>query len=339
MLPLAVNTSLGQILNARALEVQVAHLLSHTHREVRRLGELLKQAAISPAYNVNEDSMRALVEKIRAVSPELAQEAEQELLHEVRVAPTLVKYADPNPYEIETRIELRQAASELMGKSPIAPAKIVDLLEEDPLEVELATTLLYEHCHYSYRQIRQAIQVAGEKMRREIIDLGLWHRGKHDEVVRAFCAGQQFKFDILMDLGAFRDMHRHRRCVQIMQGFTARHGYDIPEELDAAGAHESYDAVMQQTQAAVARLAARPVDGADEQSQYAIPLAFRKRTLFKMDFAEVVYITELRTGVAGHKSYRRVAYAMYEAVAKKHPGLAKYFRVSDVREPVDMLKR
>jgi thymidylate synthase ThyX len=78
---------------------------------------------------------------------------------------------------------------------------------------------------------------------------------------------------------------------------------------------------------------------AAQNAQYAIPLAFRKRSLFKMDFAEAVYISELRTTPAGHTSYRNVAYAMYEAVAAKHPELAKYFRVHDVREPVDLLKR
>jgi thymidylate synthase ThyX len=68
-------------------------------------------------------------------------------------------------------------------------------------------------------------------------------------------------------------------------------------------------------------------------------MAFRKRTLFKMDFAEALYIAELRSGAAGHFSYRNVAYAMYEEVARKHPSLARYFRVSDVKEPVDLLKR
>jgi thymidylate synthase ThyX len=339
LLPLATNTSLGEIVNARTLESQVAHLLSHTHSEVRYLGELLKRAATSPAYNVNQESLRALVEQIRAVSPELGARAEQELLREVRVAPTLVKYANPSTYEIETRRELRQAATELMGQSSIAPAAIIDLLDEEPLEVELATTLLYEHCHYPYRQIREAVEAAGEKMRREIIDLGLRHRGSHDEMLRAFCAGQQFRFDILMDVGGFRDMHRHRRCIQIGQGFTIKHGYDAPEELEAAGVRRSYDTAMQRAAGAVERLAQRSGREAEENSEYAIPLAFRKRTLFKMDFAEVVYISELRTGPAGHFSYRHVAYAMYEAVAKKYPPLAKYLRVTDVREPVDLLKR
>ena len=54
-------------------------------------------------------------------------------------------------------------------------------------------------------------------------------------MLRAFCAGQQFRFDILMDIGGFRDMHRHRRCIQIGQEFTTRHGYDAPEELEASG--------------------------------------------------------------------------------------------------------
>jgi len=339
LLPLATNTSLGEIVNARTLESQVSHLLSHTHREVRRLGELLKRAATSPAYNVNQESLRELVGQIRAVSPELGERAEQELLREVRVAPTLVKYADPNPYEIETRRELRQIAKELMGNLQIDQAPLVDLLDEEPLEVELATTLVYEHSHYPYRQIRNAIGAAGERIRREAIDTGLRHRGKHDELLRGFCAGQQFRFDILMDIGGFRDMHRHRRCIQIGQNFTTAHGYDIPEEVNAAGASETYHSAMQRAAEAVTRLAQGGRQEGIENSQYAIPLAFRKRTLFKMDFAEVVYIAELRTTPAGHSSYRNVAYAMYEAVAKKYPSLAKYFRVTDVREPVDLLKR
>jgi len=303
------------------------------------LGELLKRAATSPAYNVNQESLKELVEQIRIASPELGARAEQELLREVRVAPTLVKYADPNQYEIETRRTLRQVASELMGDLAIAAAPTVDLLEDEPLEVELAATLIYEHSHYPYRQIRLAVEAAGEAIRREIIDLGLRHRGCHDEMLRAFRVGQQFRFDILMDIGGFRDMHRHRRCIQIGQEFTTKHGYDAPEELQAAGVRQNYDAVMQRTAGAVERLASSRGAEALESSQYAIPLGFRKRTLFKMDFAEAVYISELRTGPAGHFSYRNVAYAMYEAVAKKYPALAKYLRVHDVRQPVDLLKR
>jgi len=339
LLPLATNTSLGEIVNARTLESQVSHLLSHTHAEVRRLGELLKKAALEPAYNVNHDSQRELVEKIREVNAELGEHAARELLKDVRVAPTLVKYADPNAYEMETRRELRRAAGEFMKGAPIAQAELVDLLDGDPVEIELAATLLYEHCHYPYRQIREAVEAAGDARRREIIDLGLRHRGKHDELLRAYSAGQRFRFDILMDIGGFRDMHRHRRCTQIIQDFTTAHGWDAPEELDAAGLTSRYLATMQRARNAVEKIAQGGAAEAAESAQYAIPLAFRKRTLFKMDFAEAVYISELRTTPAGHTSYRRVAYGMYEAVARKHPALAGYFRVHDVHAPVDLLKR
>ncbi|MCU1306055.1 MAG: alternative thymidylate synthase-like protein, partial [Acidobacteriaceae bacterium] len=193
--------------------------------------------------------------------------------------------------------------------------------------------------HYSYRQIRRAIENIGEGKRREIIDAGLRHRGRHDEMLRSFRAGQQFRFDILMDIGGFRDMHRHRRCIQIEQQFTTHHGYEIPQELGPAGALHKYKQAMEQASSAVRQLAGGGAQEAAENSQYAIPLGFRKRTLFKMDFAEAVYISELRTGPAGHFSYRNVAYAMFEEVRKKYPVLAQYFRVHDVRQPVDLLQR
>ena len=79
--------------------------------------------------------------------------------------------------------------------------------------------------------------------------------------------------------------------------------------------------------------------GSEANARYALPLGTRCRALFKMDFAEALYISELRSQPAGHFSYRRVAWEMYQAVARRHPALAKYFRVSDVREPVDLLKR
>jgi len=337
LLPLATNTSLGQIVSARTLENQVSRLLSHSHAEVRRLGELLRRAAQGSAYNVGAAKAQELLKEIASESPNAAEHAKEFLLRDVRVAPTLMKYAEPNPYEMETRRELTAAASELLSRVAIEDAPSVVLLDDDPLEVELAATLLYQYSHHAYRQVRDMVVGMTDLQRREIIDLGLRHRGRHDEVARAFCAGQHFRFDILMDIGGFRDMHRHRRCVQIVQEYTTAHGYDEPVEIADAGLERRYQAAMEGARNTVAPLATTA--DAEQQSQYLIPLAFRKRTLFKMDLAEAIYISELRTGAAGHFSYRNVAYAMYEAVAQKYPALAKYFRITDVREPMDLLKR
>ncbi|MGC2108399.1 MAG: FAD-dependent thymidylate synthase [Candidatus Korobacteraceae bacterium] len=339
LLPLATNTSLGQIVSARTLENQVSRLLSDTHAEVRRLGELLRRAAQEPSYNVGHAKIRELLEHIEYEARDVSERASEFLLRPVRVAPTLMKYAEANAYEMESRRELTSAAAELLAGIAIAPAPTVDLLDDEPLEIELAATLLYRYSRYSYRQVRDVVAALPEARRREIVDMGLRHRGRHDEVARAFSAGQQLRFDILMDIGGFRDMHRHRRCVQIVQDYTTAHGYDEPVEVEAAGLASRYESAMTRARETAAQLAARPASEAEEQSQYVIPLAFRKRTLFKMDFAEALYISELRTGAAGHFSYRNVAYAMYEAVAQRYSALAKYFRVTDVREPVDLLRR
>ncbi|HEY0564944.1 MAG TPA: FAD-dependent thymidylate synthase [Terriglobales bacterium] len=336
LLPLATNTSLGQIVNARTLETQISRLLAHTHFEVRQLGELLREAAKQPAYDVNWEQAERLVNAIEQTDRELGEKARQQWLKPVRVSGTLVKYTAPNEYAIRSREMLTQAASELMQDAAIESANLVDLLEEDePLDVQLATSLLYAYCHCPYRQIRDRVAALSSAQRKEIIDLDMQSRGRHDELSRPYSAGQRFRFDILMDIGGFRDMHRHRRCVQIEQAYTTAHGHAIPEEIAPAGLYARYAASLQRVFTAHQRIGAEAPESAD----YVLPLAVKKRTLFCMDFAEAVYITELRTGVAGHKSYRDVAYAMYEAVAQRYPALAGYFRVTDVREPVDLLKR
>jgi thymidylate synthase ThyX len=113
------------------------------------------------------------------------------------------------------------------------------------------------------------------------------------------------------------------------------HGFDTPPDLVSAGLEARYQSAMQR----VSLLCEQVETAAPHAGLYALPLAFRKRTLFKMDFAEALYISELRTAPAGHFSYRNAAYAMYQEVARKHPALARYFRVTDVREPLDLLRR
>src|SRR6201997_1496772 len=118
LLPLATNTSLGQIVNARTLETQVSRLLSHPIAEVRDLGHKLREAATGPAWNVYANVGQAFVQKL--TDPELAAEAADLLTRDVRTAPTLVKYAAPNQYLIQTRTELDCAATELLKGIPIA---------------------------------------------------------------------------------------------------------------------------------------------------------------------------------------------------------------------------
>jgi thymidylate synthase ThyX len=349
LLPLATNTSLGQITNARTLETQVSRLLTHPAAEVRDLGIKLREAATGPAWQVNAQAGAVFVEKLAAADSELAAEAAKLLTREVRSAPTLVKYAQPNDYEIQSRAELVQAAAELLAGHPINATQVVDLVEyTESLEVELASTLLYSASHHPYRQIRDLVAGLPASRVAEIVELGLRHRGKHDEALRAFHAGAALRFDILMDVGGFRDMHRHRRCTQIIQPFTTQHGYETPTSGDLgpgvnilaeAGVLADYQSAVEQSHRASAQIAASQAPEAAQSAFYLLPLATRIRSLFKMDFAEAQYIIELRSGPAGHFSYRRVAWEMFLALQRQHPELAKYIRVTDYTKPIDLLKR
>ena len=373
LLPLATNTSLGQIVNARTLETQVSRLLSHPIAEIRDLGQKLRDAATGPAWNVNAQPADAFVEKLKAaealyqgttsVVPQgvrdeegalapaggLAGEAANLLTREVRSAPTLVKYAQPNQYLIQTRADLEHAAAELLhGISPAA-APLVDLVERtESLEEELAATLIYSASNHPFRQVRDLVTGLPAARVAEIVELGLRHRGHHDEALRAFHAGAALRFDILMDIGGFRDMHRHRRVTQIVQGFTALHGYETPTHGDLApdvnllaeaGILADYQSAIEAAHSARAQIAASEAPEAAQSALYLLPLATRIRSLFKMDFAEAQYISELRSGPAGHFSYRRVAWEMYLCLQRQHPSLARHIRVTDFTQPIDLLVR
>jgi thymidylate synthase ThyX len=349
LLPLATNTSLGQIVNARTLETQISRLLSHPAAEIRDLGIKLREAATGPAWNVNSRAAADLMDQIEDCGEEIAAQAAQLLTRPVRSAPTLVKYAQPNDYEIKTRAELALAASEILHGLPIADAPVVDLVERtESLEVEIAATLLYSASHHSYRQIRDLVAGLPASRVAEIVEIGLRHRSPHDEALRAFHAGADLRFDILMDIGGFRDLHRHRRATQIIQPFTALHGCEIPtcgdlgtdvEILAESGVQAEFQSALDAAHAASARIASNHAPEAAQSALYLLPLATRIRALFKMDFAEAQYITELRSAPAGHFSYRRVAWQMYLALERQHPSLAQAIRITDFTRPIDLLQR
>ena len=109
--------------------------------------------------------------------------------------------------------------------------------------------------------------------------------------------------------------------------------------LAEAGILADYQATVEAAHTAAARIAAGSAPEAALSALYVLPLATRVRCLFKMDFAEAQYISELRSAPAGHFSYRRVAWEMYLALQRRHPALARHVRVTDFSQPIDLLQR
>ncbi len=341
LLPLATHTSVGQVVSARVLERQIARLLASPYPELRQIAGELKRACVQPAE-------APLLGRLPAGA------ADEELLALLRpkVAPTLVKYATASPYREATARELAEAACVYL--SPVGEpdrARPVELVEPapDPLH-EIVATLLYRHdaAGHSYRQALEAVAGLSDSQRRDVLGLSLRHRGPHDELLREHQAGYGLAFDVLMDLGSFRDLHRHRRTVQVRQPYTPAHGFERPEETFQAGlgasvALAALEEGLGETFAetlAKAEQAARLVRTIDPlAADYLLPLAYRVRCLFKMDWAQAAYLVELRTGSAGHFSYRRIAWLMKEALQARYPALAEPIRASNPDEHMDLLQR
>jgi len=328
LLPLATHTSVGQIVSARVLERQIGRLLGSPYAELRAVGADMKTTCQLPA------------EAPLSAEPQPA------------AAPTLVKYAEASNYPGQVARELAQAAEELLAPLD-APdrATLVDLAEPfaDPLR-EMAATLLYrfDAQGHSYRQIQSLVLALDESRVAELFDLSLAGRGRHDEPLREHRGGYALAFDVLVDLGSFRDLHRHRRCIQIAQPLTWAHAFAVPEDVFTAGLGEQaalgalegglgeayVEALIKAEQAAATVRHSAPL-----AADYLLPLAYRTRCLFKMDWAEAAYIVEQRTQPPGHFSYRRIAWGMYEALRGRFPSLAGPIRAVDPRGPQDLLKR
>jgi thymidylate synthase ThyX len=285
-----VPTNVGQVTSIRTLEKQIKRLRVSEFAELRELGEEIAQAcAEPPSCKWGEENPEPL-------------------------APTLARHAEPDEYLRQSGEDLKLWARQNLAVAPCDVPR-VDLLKPDDALTEIAATLLYPVCEHPFRAIYETLRGWSRARQAEVLDVAVRSRGSRDDLLRGFRGGQ-YCFDMLIDIGAYRDMHRHRRCHQYRQPYTGRHGYDVPELLSRSGAEADYRAAME---AAVAAMENLP----DPGRQYLLPFGARSRFLFKMDFAEVEYISRVRSGVKGHFSYRQIAWEMKQRVEEIEPELAK----------------
>ncbi|MFN8557143.1 MAG: FAD-dependent thymidylate synthase [Dehalococcoidia bacterium] len=346
LLPLATCTSVGQVTSARVLERQIGRLLADPLPEARAIGAALGDACRRPAYDPTRERITAAV---AALNGDPAAGAVRAATPETAVAPTLVKYTTPTSFAADSYARLAPVAATLLGRTPVDRTCTVELGDPAPPEHEAVATLLYraDRAGHSYRQVQAAVDAMPAAQRTEVLDLAFAGRDRHDEWLRELQGGHTLAFDLLLDAGAFRDLHRHRRCVQVVQPFTAEHGYEDAEAIVRAGLDRAAAAAL--AGGAATALGSALAQGQDaartlaqsfpEEAAYLLPLGARVRALFKMDLAQAAYVIELRTGVGGHFSYRRVAYQMYEALAARHPAFARYIRATNPAVEVDLLRR
>jgi thymidylate synthase ThyX len=140
-----------------------------------------------------------------------------------------------------------------------------------------------------------------------------------------------YRFDVLGDYGAFRDLQRHRLLTLEWQRLSPQHGWVMPEAVADAGATEAWRSVMDGAAELHDAIAAA---GLPEVASYAVSMAYRVRFYMEMNAREAMHVIELRTTPQGHPSYRRIGQAMHRLIAEQagHTALAAAMRFADHSE-------
>jgi thymidylate synthase ThyX len=302
-----VPTNVGQVASIRTVEKQIRRLKASEYAELRSLGDEIAQACAAPPDCVWDANAK----------PE-------------PLAPTLARHADADQHLVQSREDLKLWAAQNLPARAGQELDRVDLIRPTNVPADIAATLLYPVTSRPFRELYELACAWSQRQRAEVIDVALQSRTRRDEILAGFRGGL-YAYDMVMDIGAFRDLHRHRRCQKFRQAYSGNLGFDTPKLVIESGAGELYRAAMEAALTAMHRLPA----GAGE---YLLSFGARSRFLFKMDFAEAEYISRLRSGVKGHFSYREIAWEMKVKMEQLEPELG---RLIDATPPwvEDPLKR
>lgn len=258
-----------------------------------------------------------------AEAKELARVIHQELN---QLIPSFVKRAKLSEYLAETYKATRSLARRLVRLKPADSRKQVTLVDYDrTAEDRVIAAILYPHLRHPLEQLRKLASKLSQKERQKIFDDYLkGRRNRRDKPGRA-TENVYYTFDVVGNLGLYRDLHRHRILTQERQDFTTVHGCDTPDEIVEAGFRGDFDRCMEKA----AKLYEKVDKDFPLEAQYVVPFAFKIRWYMKMNLREAVHIGELRTMPQGHPDYRHITQLMWKEIQRVHPTLAEYAKFID----------
>jgi thymidylate synthase ThyX len=232
-------------------------------------------------------------------------------------------------YFADARAAIAAQAERLLDGVAAEPRPEVTLADFDPEgEVKVVAAALYAVSDLPDDQLLAVARRLSDAERAGVLRAYTGARGnRRHKPGRAF-ERTSYRFDVLTDYGAFRDLQRHRLLTLEWQPLTPRHGYAVPEAIDEAGAGDDWRRVMEQC-AAVFEAVARA--GQTEAASYAVPMAYRVRFYMEMNAREAMHVIELRTAPQGHPTYRRVCQAMHRLIAEQagHRAIAAAMSFAD----------
>ncbi len=271
-------------------------------------------------YLINRTGRHPLGE-LRWFSREIKRELDSE------IPSLLLRVSDEKSKDYQTYLNERyRAVRESLGE--IDPAAVsgaeVRLVEFDPeSETKILAGIIFQQAHIGWEQALGRAKAFDETQKREIFERYLFKRSaRWQKVGRAFENGY-LRFEIVMDIGSYRDLHRHRMMTQERQNFSTFHGYNVPPELLQAGLAAEFEEALERADRLFRKI--EPMN--PDLAQYVVPLAFRMRFYQWQNFRQLFWETELRTISQGHPDYRFIEQEKYRLVREKFPLIASFMLV------------
>ena len=227
------------------------------------------------------------------------------------------------------RSNMDEVAARLFPAStPVDPAPVVRLLDFDPdAEVKLVTAMLYAHLSLPEDQIERRVRAMSVDDRLAVVRAYVGDRTNRRHKPGRALERLGYRFDVLVDYGAFRDLQRHRMLTIEWQALTPHHGYTRPDAIDAAGEQAGFDGAMERS----AGLYEALVERFPAQAAYAVALAYKVRFVMQLNAREAMHLLELRTTPQGHPAYRQVGQEMHRLIADE----AGHHAVAEMMSYVD----
>jgi thymidylate synthase ThyX len=278
----------------------------------------------------------ALLLRMRAHPLEEVRGCAAQMLAELRkVIPAFLTRVDQpdrggrwSEYLSGTRAAMEAIAADLAEVEP-EPQPEVSLTGFDPDgELRIVAAALYAVTELPDAQLLEMVRHITPDERVAILRAYAGERAnRRHRPGRAF-ETTTYRFDVLTDYGAFRDLQRHRLLSLEWQPLTTRHGYTEPEAIREAGAGDDWNRVMD---ASAGLHEAMVAAGLKPAAPYAVAMAYRVRFYMEMNAREAMHLIELRTAPQGHPAYRRVCQQMHTLIrdVAGHRAVAEAIRFAD----------
>jgi hypothetical protein len=233
---------------------------------------------------------------------------------------------------LEARREaMETAVHELWPVEVPAPGKSVTLTDFDPVgEDKVLVAMCYPYLNVAEEEVARRVSGLGATARQRIVDAYVGERSNRRHRPGRALECTSYRFDIVADYGAFRDLQRHRLLTVEWQRLGTDLGFEVPELVEAAGLSGRFRESLERSKSLHDALAPY----FPEQSAYAVALAFNIRFSLLLNAREAMHVLELRSGPQGHPAYRRIAQEMHRLIAEQagHRAIANAMNFVDHSE-------